>query len=67
MKILLCKPDQKLQWENAGKKTIMRKKYSLVILETINISTAKAKAVEMSGKTAYFIPPFDIQIKYSSP
>lgn len=43
----------------------MGKKYSLVILEAINIDTAKA--VEMSGKITYFIPPFDIQIKYSSP
>lgn len=36
----------------------MGKKYSLVVLENISIGTAKA--VKMSGKSAYFIPPFDI-------
>lgn len=36
-----------------------------MILEAVKICIAKA--VEMSGKRAYFIPPFNIQIKYCNP
>lgn len=52
------------QSENPGKENSNTGKYSLVILEANKMYTAEV--VEMSGKTAYFIPSFDIPIKYSS-
>lgn len=53
------------QSENPARENSNTGKYSLVILEAKKMYTANI--VEMSGKTAYFIPSFDIQIKYSSP